>query len=473
MEASKESFRACVKKLIADRGLSISKLTVMLGYPSETTLRRVNQNKAGIKSLHKVYADLIACEQLQLSDNEAEMFRAALLRQEKGDCYSSVYHEFWNLLQPSLREGQFPRFIGASESRVLNPVGIDTTQKTECLILNSCFDAAINYVQRIKSVYSELTIAHYVTFPTQPQMIVRIIGKLMPLLAISQYTAYSVSDSNVQVPEYNVIVVRSGNQETEIIFADESRCMETAQTGALDKWMRIAKEFPCRQFTNQLPLTDVAVFMEQCSKIEDGKDSMELRPDLCLRFISPDIARAAFMDRCKELGISIPKKEENRLLSVHSKRYEHIFGADKTVRLVVSKTGMLEFLNTGLSSDNTDYMRPYTVAERIQIFTVLHNHVVSNPHFFINLLLEEDEHLLSAERPIEFSCNGNDCLRITPLSGMSVFCRPDYGIKITDPNLIQIFRDFFLKDLIPNHTYPQKETVVFLKDCIRRLTEKL
>ena len=71
MEASKESFRACVKKLIADRGLSIPKLTVMLGYPSETTLRRVNQNKAGIKSLRKVYADLIACEQLQLSDNEA------------------------------------------------------------------------------------------------------------------------------------------------------------------------------------------------------------------------------------------------------------------------------------------------------------------------------------------------------------------------------------------------------------------
>lgn len=476
MEASTESFRACIKKLIADRGLSVPKLTEMLGYASVTTLRRVNQNKAGIKSLRKVYADLISCEKLQLTGDETEMLRAALLREEKGDNYSIAYHEFQKLLHRQKPVLSLPNFIGDSNQIFENLSRLDGSEKIECLILNSCFDAAINLVRSIRNACPQISIIHYFSYPTQPHLILRTIGTLMPLLETPQYTAYTgIEDSN-QLPSIHVIVLRSRSSEIEFLFTDSNKCMAVFSTGAYAKYERIAKEYPCNLFTHQLELTEVADLMARYCEIEVGRDSLEIRPDLCLRFYSPDVVRAAFEDRYKEYGLSISKEDENRMLYTQSKRYENIFISNKTTRLILSKKAMLDFLNNGFSCDTKQFLRPYTVSERIQIFSTLLNHVVGNPHFYINFLLDQDEDLFDQNNLIELSCNGDAFMHINPLFtdfSENLYSHSQFAPEITDHNLIRIFRDFFLNDLLPNHTYPQEETVVFLKDCIRRLTEKL
>lgn len=485
MEQPTVSLSSCIKRIISSRGLTVSKLTTLLNYPSETSLRRVMRNEAKLNALKRVKDDLIRCGQLKLSDNERKMLNSAIWFHEKGNDYYTVHQELWALLQPQIQSSQsLPTFLEPSKSPICDSSAANSSANVECLILNSCFDSAMCYVKKLIRDFPKISIHHYFAYPKEPYLVVRTIRQILPLIGMSNYEAFTGYENELQIPGYNIIAIRFEDQENEIVFIDDHQCIETVCDGAYEKWFSVVKTFQCREITTQIQVADIATLLERCYVREKGRESIEIRPDLCIRYICPDIVRAAFKDQCRVLGISISKEEESVLLGLHNLRYSNIFESDKTNCLIMSRKALSRFLNYGMTCDHARLMRPYTVSERIQILTVLLNHAINNPHFFIHFLKEQDEDLLNSENPIGMACFGEESMQIDSLAGYesipsekapkpSDYEPYNYEIEIKDRNFVMIFRDFYINDVLNNHTCQQEETMKFLSDSIKGLSSNL
>lgn len=484
MDQTTVSLRSCIEKIMSCRELNISKLTVLMDYSSETTLRRVMRDEAKLNALKKVKNNLMRCSSLNLSAIEKDMLNSAIWFHEKGDEYYTVHRELWSLLRRQQVQEELPTFIGNAE----NPpyaLSLSPTPTIECLIINSCFDSALCFVKKLIQSYPSISIRHFISYPTKPYMVVRTIRKILPLIGMCNYSAFTGVEHEQQIPGYNVIVVRTDNHESEVIFLDEKRCAETVYNGAFEKWSLLAEQFQSRELTSRVPVENIAALLEKRYKRERGKESIEIRPDLCMRYIASNVVRASFKDQCRLHGIPLPKEYEAALLNLHNLRYSNIFESEKTTRLILSKQSMEKFLKTGKTCDHAKIMRPYDVIERIQILTGLLNQVEGNPHFFINFLLDQDESLMYSENPIGMACFGEDSMLIDLLSmfeepeadnsrrGDSYYEPNNYEIEIKDHTFVMIFKDFYLNDVVPNHTYPEEETVRFFSDWIKRLSTEL
>ena len=484
MNQTTVSLRSCIEKIMSCRELNISKLKLLMDYSSETTLRRVMRDEAKLNALRKVKNDLMCCNSLNLSAIEKDMLNSAIWFHEKGDEYYTVHRELWSLLRRQQVPEELPTFIGKANNSPYAQ-SLSPTATIECLIINSCFDSALCYVKKLIQRHPSISIRHFISYPSKPYMVVRTIRKILPLIGMCNYSAFTGVENEQQIPGYNVIVVRAENRESEVIFLDEKHCAETVYNGAFEKWNLVAEQFQSRELTSRIPVEDIAPLLEKCYRREKGKESIEIRPDLCMRYIASNVVKASFKDQCRLHGIHLPKEYEAALLNLHNLRYSNIFESEKTNRLILSKQSMEKFLKTGKTCDHARIMRPYNVVERIQILTGLLNQVEDNPHFYINFLLDQDESLMNSESPVGMACFGDDSMQIDSLSmyegpetaksdGGETYYEPfNYEIEIKDRNFVTIFKDFYLNDIVLNHTYPEEETIKFFSYWIKRLSSEL
>ena len=482
MATSVITLGACIETIMRNRTLNIARLTQLLGYSSATILSRIIHNKAKQNAMTKVYRDLLHCENIHLSDQERDMLEDAMIWIEQ-DSDRAVYRELRLLLSGKTDPPVMPTFIGASQSALLACPDTDGDEPVECLVINACFDSAIGYIQALLRAYPRISISHYMAYPSSPLRMVQIFRKLYPILCRYRYSLYTGQESCPQIPDYNVIVFRSKQREAELLFAGDL-CKETLCSGVFDKWTRILQEFRFAQLTDQFPMQGSSVmlnFIDACYAREENRESIELTPDLCIRFINPEIVKAAFASKCKALGLHFAPEMEAALFEAFQKRHRNVFESKKSFRMILSKQAMLEFVNSGSLCDHVSLMRPFTVAERMQILIDLYNHITSNSFMLLNFLQEQDEYLLNSDPQSSLACFGEESMLIGSISKYYKtapdLIAPDsinlFLLVIEDPSFIKLVRSFLWNELLPAHTSSQEEALAFIQECIKRLSDAL
>ncbi len=475
-------FSSCLEKILNRRQITVTTLTRMLAYKSKTTLTRILQNQSGLHSVRNVCADLIACKELALTEEEVRALERAVWIGEHGSENYLAYQEMWRLLK-----AQYPEYTPLT---VINRTDIPSLSflleqlagtRVECTILNCCYPAvAADFVRLLTAAPKKTSIRHYIQFGSESFRAVHTMGIILPLLVHDSYLAYSIPPvSGGPDASANVITIKSTNSKTtveyELLLCGGSQAILTSGRGSTEKWRRFIASYPVNPIKSvkDVRADSLSDLMNRYRKLEENTAIYKLKPDLCLGNIRENIVRAAFEDRYRSAGLPIPHEALDSMTAIHKHRFDNYYRKKKPTHLVVSESSMRAFANTGRLSDHPCFMRSYSILERIEILSFCINQLKTNPCFRIHLLTPEAEKLLRRENPIQIICYEGSCVHILPAITDFNLKRGHSEIFIQDPAFVRLCADFFRSDLIENHTRPEADTVTFLMSLLTMLTRRL
>ena len=159
----------------------------------------------------------------------------------------------------------------------------------------------------------------------------------------------------------------------------------------------------------------------------------------------------------------------SKLRSMQEKRFHNVMTKRQPTHWVASAKALRRFARTGVQNDHFFAMRPFTVEERIRIFRNLLSMLETNPYFHLYLMRPEDEDSFLD-------------LEATYLEGVGLQLTPtgtDYRITdgwtetmLTEESFCTLYREFFMEELIGQHTCPASDSAALLQEIIRELQEE-
>ena len=171
------------------------------------------------------------------------------------------------------------------------------------------------------------------------------------------------------------------------------------------------------------------------------------------------------------MRLSVPRQALNVLFPLQKKRFENLSLQKRSSHLVISETAMRSFAREGRLCDHPYIMRPFSVFERIEILSFCINQLESNPFFHIYLLNERDDAELCSGNPVEVICYDGICVQLTPAITDYNFQNGHSEIFLDQQPILSLCMDFFLNDLVKNHTRPEQDTIMFFKQLIAELSK--
>ncbi len=478
MPYSTVGFAECLARIMKSRGLSTGELAALLGLKSKTTIVRILDNSAGEKSILNFRNLLMNSRQLDLTTEEVQMLDDSVSCQKKESSYSFIFSELWALLY----RRQTPR----GEVRLLTsePYGTITEfgkmlsgVSAECLMINCSFhslvDAAVEFLN--SPTYPVSMEQYFFNAEGYPRRLVQIIGRIVPLLELDNYIAYTITQDPAEgIFDLNAVAIRCGTgEEYELLFCSERTAILTRGEGLYRKWKTFLENFrtvPIKSRKDTGTYNFIG-FMEHYRKLEEKSDIYKFRPDLSVNCVPLEIMKAAFVEGCEALGVTATKETVAALVALHKKRYNNVHSSRQTTHLVVSAKAMRKFAATGRMSDHAYIMRAFTPEERIRI---LNDCIAGNgKRFHIYLLDPETETRIYAnDHPIEMVCYGEKCVQLTPALTDYNFGKGHSEIFIEQEAFRGLFVEFFMNDLVQYHTQPEEASTELFRELVREL-EKL
>lgn len=474
-------FSECLLQLMESRGLSVSELARILNLKSKTTIVRILQNTAGERSILNFRNVLANSRELALTSEELQKLDDSIFTRKKENAHSFVFEELWALLCDRETPQIEVRVLGTKQ--YANLTEFEHCLKTadvECLVINCGFRSFVNNTGQFldHKESGKVSVSQYFyNSGNYPRRLVRMIGRILPLLSRDCYMAYTISqDSADGCFDLHVAAVRCGTgEEYELLFCNEKTILLSEGKGLYRKWQTYLESFrvsPIKSVKEPGAYNYIG-FMDHYRKLEEKRTVYKIRPDLCVNCIPESSLKAAFLDGYQERGISVPKDTVAALVDIHRRRYNNMNSKRQTTHLVVSAKAMRKFAETGRHSDHLYTMRPYTVEERRQILQSCLERLEKNPRFHIYLLTEEAEvRIYSNADPVEMVCYEGNCVQLTPALTDYNFQKGHSEIFIEQEAFLKLFVDFFMNDLVQYHTQPEEETKKLLCELLDGLGEE-
>lgn len=483
MQNNNEYFALCLTEIMERRDLSINELTKLLNLKSKTTLVRILQKSAGPKSIQNILELMIHNKDLHLTPTEIKQLNESLSAESQGIFRQSNFEELKKLLFKKDSPDKDIRIINSDKFESFHAL----LQKLpdcdiECIIIG-CetipFANELSYLIR-RPTQKHISVSQYFyDIPTKPHKIVQAINSAAPFLNSNNYMAYTISSEIIDYAIHAVVIRAcsgSGCNEYELLFYNENTAVLYEGSSIKDKWIAYLNQFEHRaiKMVEDLSADNYITFTNKYRKLEEQCNIYKFRPDLCICYIPENIVNAALVDGCKNREIYFPNSTISEVTNIQLLRYNNIFSQKRATHLIVSKSAMQKFAETGFQSDHAYLMRPYTVTERIQILSACINQMNANPYFIIYLLTEEAENrIYSSNTPFEMVCYEGKCVQLTPAITDYNFNNGHSEVFIEDPLFTRQFTDFFLNDLVPNHTQPKEETIKLFKDLVTELLNQM
>lgn len=482
MPYTNTGFSECLLQIMESRGLSVSEFARVLNLKSKTTVVRVLHNTAGERSILNFRNVLVNSRELALTSEELQKLDDSIFTRKNETAYSIVFEELWALLCRRETLQTDIRVLGSERYDDLNEFGrgLKNTD-VECLIVNCGFlsfvESAGRFLGQMENGRSVSVSQYFYNSDDYPRRLVRMIGRILPLLAHDCYMAYTISkDTADGCFDLHAAAIRCGTgEEYELLFCNEKTVLLTEGKDLYRKWQAFLETFRVSPIKS---VKDTGVynyigFMDHYRKLEEKRTVYKLRPDLCVNCIPEPNLKAAFLDGCEAHGIFVPEDTVAALVDVHRRRYSNIDSKRQTTHLVVSAKAMRRFAETGRHSDHLYTMRPYTFAERREILQSCLDRMEKNPRFHLYLLTERTEERIYANaHPVEMVCYEGNCVQLTPALTDYNFRKGHSEIFIEQEAFLKLFVDFFMNDLVQYHTQPEEETKKLLCELIHGLGEK-
>jgi len=490
-----ESFRNCLARLMEKRALSAGQLADMMQYKSKTTLLRVLQGKAGIRCIGNVYADLCRCKVLELTDAETDMLHVAYEVEVWGLDNYRARSEMWRLLRKSEPQQNhmqicmgsetvsldcfLDRFMPCTESLPEN--GIPVERLDVCILSSGYLSIVHALIPLLKRMGSRIHVTQLLQLTGDTARTVRLIRNILPILGYHTHEIYFNRQEDISPdPIYSYsgtgramilkALLPDGNtREFQILLRDENSGVLLESPGLWQHWMQYTASYmeQMKPMKAAVPdMTDYAHLLEYYAETEKNREALIYKEDVCFHHIPPDILLHALLDSSasSEMLEVIPK-----LRSMQEKRFHNVMTKRQPTHWVASAKALRRFARTGVQNDHFFAMRPFTVEERIRIFRNLLSMLETNPYFHLYLMRPEDEDSFLD-------------LEATYLEGVGLQLTPtgtDYRITdgwtetmLTEESFCTLYREFFMEELIGQHTCPASDSAALLREIIRELQEE-
>ncbi|MBR5313668.1 MAG: hypothetical protein IKU40_12390 [Clostridia bacterium] len=475
-------FSEYLARLMKSRGLSTGELAALLGLKSKTTIVRILNSNAGEKSILNFRNLLMNSRELALTTEEVQMLDESVSCQTKESSYSFIFSELWALLYRRDTPHGEVRLLTSEPYATLKEFGCMLREgPAEFLLINCSFSSLTGAAREFLETQEHPVSMEQYFFNADgyPRRLVQIIGRIVPILPLDNYTAYTITQEPEEgIFDLNAVAVRTGaGEEYELLFCSERTAILTRGEGLFRKWQTFLANFRTAPIKSRKdPGTyNFIGFMERYRKLEERSDLCKFRPDISINCIPIDIMEAAFVEGCRSMDIPVPKETVTALVALQRKRYNNVHSSRQTSHLVISEKAMRKFAATGRIADHAYMMRPFTGEERIRILKDCADRSGRNSEnrFHIYLLdPETEERIYGNDHPVEMVCYGEKCVQLTPAQTDYNFGKGHSEIFIEQEAFRGLFVEFFMNDLVQYHTQPEEATEALFRELIRELEEE-
>lgn len=463
-----------VKDIQQRHRLSLAELAAMLGYKSQTSIARIMQDKANMESVVR-FAQLmkentalaLTVEERDRLDQALEYKRLGPVKYAATQILRQLLREDIPLVDPVLVDPQTGR-RQTLLSRYLPMKGLKITViNCETMALFSALAvltrqdrAKVNHylysdrslMRTMLAVRAVLPILHDpnysggLTFASREFLLDNPRGILLSDMMLCEYEKDGI-------PWYDLVIFQNKTEGMRFSFLGTGAhllCMLESVK---------AQAQPLRNPEILGPRGDYTSFLRSCANIERDRMICRIKPDFGFEQVPVDIWRQAFLDGPAVAAGSVGDLEE--LTDICIARQRNAFTKKQHQYHVFKRQAVWKFLQTGRLSDQFWAFRPLTMAERLRTLETILELSTNNPFFHLHFL--RDETLIR-----------ND--EILLLDGMAVcIIKPgtDYDLNaghseaiITQPEFIQMYRDFFMDSVLAYHVLSDQQTQALLMDMI-------
>lgn len=503
-----ESFQECLGQLMEERALSAGLLADMLQYKSKTTLLRVLQGKAGVRCVSNVYADLCRCEVLHLTEEEIDRLQVAYDVELWGLENYRARSEMRRFMRKSgtkqnpmwiqcmdgstvLLEELFARFVPndtkvsleADEVAVQDNNAIPV-EHLEMFVLSSGYPYVMHVLAGLlRRLGNRVHVRQLLQLNGDTARTVRLIRCLLPVLPYHNHEVFTIRQedfSHDPIYSYGIgraLILRATlpdgqTREFQILIRDEHSGAILESPKLWDYWMRYLDIYMQRgsPMKSQVPdLRDYLQMLEYYGEIEKGREMLVFKGDVCFDYVPVDIlVNSIEAQSFTEEGLSQLVKVLPKLRIVQEKRFQNVVSKREPTHWIASSHKLREMAETGKMQSHFFGMRPFTLEERIRIFQLLLRMVEENPYFHMYMLLPEEADLLDMDiaymvgRGIQIIASDTD---YSMENGWS-------ETMLTECSFCDLYQEFFMEELIPNHTYAPEKSAEILREILQEMEEK-
>lgn len=460
-----------INALLKDRGLTLSELTMQLGYQSKTSLVRIMKKQANQRALNTFVKRLK--ERLDLSEAELARLTEAMECLHWQEDYASS-KEMLRLLRgemPSDRDVTLEDAV-SGECSVLKDRYANATD-IRITLLNCQYVPMFGML--LDLVRSKgARIDHFMMLPEDSEHVIHALGALIPLIYEKNYAGYSYRGGKTAAAHgllgADLMLVSCRNASGElcedmiVFYGDSHGFVRTeCQPGVMLRMTGVYCEnfVPVKTVYFQTEGMDSYVqFCIDYAKLEHNRSVYKIKPDVGMEWIPEDILISALQEGSLDLSAISDLVEKFR--EIYRERVRNIYEKRRPSRLIMKRSAMLRFAHTGRLSDHFWAMRPFTPAERVRIFSLLKEQMEHNPHSEL-CFLKENDFLRDAE--------------IAYYEGVGILVtdsNTDYApegnhseIMLVHEGFVRMFKEYFERSLLTNHVVSRADAVRFMNELIK------
>lgn len=473
-----------IQKLMRDNGLSKSALAEKLGYKSKTSLDRIMQDSTREASLRKFKQSVLNA--FPLSPEEKRALNEAV--------QIGIYG-----MRQYLLDQQMWQFVRGSHSESEAALSIQDAATGEAISLCDRYggvsDLTVTVLncQYVPALFTDLhalleregvRVNHYVFVDSDSVRTMATVNALMRVFYQSGYdclvlnsllraedaAASGMNQADMALFEYADAEGR--HREDVITFQSSASGLFRQHTGAPGIVRRMlgldADEYYSIKYSyfDYDALNDYIKYSADYAALEENRAVWKIKPDLGVDQIPEPIMEAALL-RGPMADDANPQLFEiiAALREIYLKRVANTFTKKKHAYTILKRGALLEFAKTGRTTDHFWGMAPYTVEERIEILETLLEQQRSNPYIHMYLLKEDDD-----LRDIEIACYEDAGMLFLESDTDYHLAQGHSEVLITHPELLRLFRDFFMRVLVRERVLPESETCRFFESLLSTLS---
>ncbi len=479
-----ESFGECLKRCLAEAGLSASEAAKLVGFRSRNSIFRIlagetrdDVNLRFLSALHDALGDAWPRERWLALQEALSVERLGVERYETNRAFERLLHEREEPLRATV---QLIRETGEGEHRDLAEV-LDAAARAARaeIVITGCCDSALSLLlaERCGAAgdLGRLTIRQYID--TSESTLTQHILGILPLVSKPWYNARLVQPDTCpkeMLALYRVHALHiccwdeAGNQSGGMLIRFDQTHFATqwvvhganAAMQVLDRWrfeLELLKPMPDLSGGPESFIRYTARY----AQLEDNCTILSIKPDVHFNCIPPQVLYPAITEGFEQAGIAGGEALQgliDELWRIQQARFVNTTTKHRPTHLVYSLPAMERFMQTGVLTDQFFLQRAYTVQERREIIRVLLEAMRSQPWFNVHFLREK-----SPELHYEISYyEGKGVLLMDAYTGYDLASDHSEAL-ITLPAFMESFRSCFQDEVLVHHVMSRTETLLELE----------
>ncbi len=484
------TFGEAMLALLKERGLSATAVAEELGFKSRTAFFRILHDESRMPAIRNCFEEAKKSPLLSLDEREIDLLREAMRVSELGKVTYGINRVLHRMIYPAAideNEQVDVAIEGAQDVHTLEEllVKIRDKRKITVVIMGRCSKRVLDRLHRLTKEAEIRKIVHLFALDEEDAEDIKVFAEMSDVLFSSVYSVYYLNETGVGLKNW---WLRSG--AILLSFEEEDGKERAFQLTWLGKRRYLyceddrqkLKEFwnglirnvkdqmiPLKQEAQQDAQPDMQRYVEftrYYQKLEQNREIYTIRPDFPMNCVPAEILAPPIIDTFSKL---CPEEtgdfsaQISKLYDIHKARVNNLYKKRKETHIVLNIEAMMRFAKTGSRSDHFFSTRPYTPEERVQVMTLLRDHVRDNPHFHLwigrNPDIVSDRELTVYDGYGVALVKGDTSWRLD---------QDHQEVLLESKMLAQYFKSYFLSDVLSSAVMTKEESIALLEEMIKK-----